>query len=255
MSQRSPGLQETLASHFDYATANMYTAIPGVVVTVKNLGTLTVDVQPAINMRSHDGLEVVERPPILNVPLQMPVSKEGGLTFPISSGTPVWLLFSMRGLENWKRTNGYPASPSDIRRFDVRDCVAIPGTYPFSVSPNDPDKRSNPHDPNDVVLVHNIGTSAEVEIRLKVNGDVIINSPGKVEINSKSLEVNSDEVNITTSSYTVETGTYSLSVTESAAQTGVMAHNGSFVLNGIPLETHKHDGVVAGAAKSGGPTT
>src|SRR5690606_14557808 len=108
---------------------NMYTSIPGVVVAVDSLQEQRISVQPTVNMMSADGITVTERPPIINVPLHMPVTKEGGLTYPITTGTPVFLVFSMRGLQNWKRGNGFPNAPSDVRKFDVRDCVAFPGIY------------------------------------------------------------------------------------------------------------------------------
>lgn len=256
---QTPSLNEVLAASHEYATSNMYTAIPGIVVTVKDLGQMYVDVQPAINIRTQDGEEVSERPPILNVPLQMPLTKQGGLSYPISVGTPVFLMFSMRGLEVWKRTNGYPSTPSDTRKFDIRDCVAIPGLYPFSESPNSPSKRVNAHDVNDVVLVHNIGTGSEVEIRFKSgSGDIEITSPTKVTIScvdaeisaSGSTNIETGDMTIQSSSFSVVTGDYSVVSTGAATTTGTMNFNGSIVLNGTAVENHDHGGVQSGGSRT-----
>lgn len=198
MSVLSSSLQELLVNAIGYEMSNVYTAIPGIIIRVRDMGEMRVDVQPTINVRTQDGKEQQERPPILNVPLEQPVSLQGGLTYPVEAGQPVWLSFSMRGLEKWKRGNAMPEAPADMRRFDVKDCVASPA-YPFNMSTNLPSKRTWPHSTDDVVLVHNIGKGSEVEIRLKPNGDCIINSPKMVQVNCQRFEVNaSQQVQITT---------------------------------------------------------
>lgn len=257
MAQLDPSLEEVLKASQDYAMSDIYTVIPGIIVTVNDLGEQRVDVQPSINLRSQDGDEVNERPPILNVPLQMPVSKQGGLTFPISVGTPVTLKFSMRGLDVWKRGNGYPSTPSDLRKFDIRDCIAVPGAYPFSEAPNQPSKRTLPHDPSDVVLVHNIGSGNEVEVRLKTNGNVEINSPNKVvvnctdaEVNSDSMTMNSESVVVNSGSFVVTSGSIEMTATESATMTANFDMTGSFKLNGVTVEDHEHGGVMAGSDRT-----
>lgn len=257
MGSRNPSLQELLRGSFDYHTADMYTAIPGVVVGVNNLGQQRVDVQPSINIRDEDGEESIERPAILNVPLQLPLSQTGGLSFPIKKGCPVLLVFSMRGLDVWKKGSGLPDMPSDIRKFSMRDAIAIPAIYPSDISPNSPQSRSNPHSPDDVVLVHNLGSGNEVEIRLKPSGDVEVNSPTKVVVNCKDAEINSDNytvdannVQFKSANFNISTGTYSMSATDEASSVGVLSHNGSFILNGIHVEDHDHGGVESGGSRT-----
>lgn len=224
MSTRDASLQEVLVSAFDYLTAGMNTIIPGIVLTVHDRGQNRIDVQPALNIRSEDGTQISERPPILNVPLHMPVSKTGGLTYPINVGDTVTLLFSMRGLEIWKRGNGYPSTPNDLRKFDIRDCVAISGLFPFSESPNQPAKHILPHNTSDVVLFHNVGKSTEVEVRLTESGDVRIRAAkGRVFIDSP-LTVNQGAI-----------------------------VNGGLVIDGINFGTHKHTGVAPGGSVTQGP--
>lgn len=260
MSVRSPSLQELMGSGFDYHMSNIYTSIPAVVVSVKDLSQQRLDVQPVLNMRSKDGNREEKRPPILNVPFQMPVTKKGGLTYPIEAGDSVWLIFSMRGLDLWKRGNGGFHAPSSVRKFDVRDCIAIAGVYPFSQSPNS--GRSNAHSTSDVVLVHNIGKGSEVEIRLKPNGDVVINSPTKVEVNATDVEVNAtmstinSEVEINGATTVNGLLTYTAGLVGSGGSGATIsggAHfvGGSITHNGTNIgDTHRHGGVI-----SGGDTT
>ena len=255
---REVSLQEVLVNAIDYQTANIYTSIPGIVVGVHDsLSGMRVDVQPTIAIRNEEGDEVVDRPAIINVPLHMPVTQQGGLTYPIKKGNPVWLNFSMRGLDVWKRGNGSSQAPSDLRKFDINDCCAFPGIYPSGIPVNSPSSRSNSHSPDDVVLVHNIGSGSEVEIRLKPNGDVIVNSPNNVtvnctdaEVNSDSLTVNSDDVEFNCDNFNIQTGTYTMSATIRSTSTGTMSHNGDFFLNDENLSGHSHGGVETGASRT-----
>lgn len=226
MAIREPSLQEVLTTSFDYMTANMYTSIPGIILTVReDLRTMSVDVQPTINIRSEDGTDVKERSAILNVQVVQPLSKSGGLTFPVNVGDPVLLIFSMRGLDVWKKNNGYPTTPDNIRKFDKRDCFAIAGLFPPSISPNNPSARTLPHNTKDVVLVHNIGKSTEVEIRLTQSGDVRIKpASGKVYVDADSNF--SKNVNI----------------------------EGILTVDGINMNTHKHGGISPGGSNTDVPT-
>lgn len=249
MSKRTPSMEELLSSHFNHSMANVYTSIPATVVSVKNLGQQRIDVQPVINLRTRDGLGNVQRPPIMNVPLHMPVTKNGGLTYPIENGDSVFLIFSMRGLEVWKRSNGGFLPPSDVRQFDVRDCVAIPGIYPFSEAQNQGRKHS--HSTDDVVIVHNIGRGSEVEIRLKPNGNVIVNSPTKVEVNCTDAVVNATDVVVNASDTTINSEVEINGDVVVNGQTKLNGHveytsgmtgSGGMDADGISLTEHTHMG-------------
>ncbi|MNK14282.1 hypothetical protein D3C87_323820 [compost metagenome] len=185
------GLSEFIQDGVEYFTRQMYTAMPGVVVTVrKSLNEMTVDVQPMVSFVTEDD-EVVERPVVLNVPIQFPTSKKSGMTFPVEPGDPVMLIYSMRNMDTWKRQNGTESAiPTDKRKFDKKDCIAIPGVFPFSQSPNDPSKHTHDHDTKDTVMYSNLGDSNEVEVRLKPDGNLIINAPTKVTVYTKDAEVN-----------------------------------------------------------------
>lgn len=256
MTQRTPNLQEAMISLVDYSTAGMYTSIPGIVVSVENAGEKRVNVKPSLNMRSEDGDIVEERSVILNVPFQTPSSKMGGLSHSVVAGDSVYLIFSMRGLEIWKRSNGYPTTPNSNRMFSEMDCIAIPGVNPFPESTNNPEKFGTDHDPEDVVMYNRRG-GREVVVRLKKSGDVLISSPGEVKVECKtaivesdSFEVDSEEVSFKSSNFSIETGNYSMSSSGTATSQGTINHNGSYVLNGTKIEDHDHGGVQPGGDKT-----
>lgn len=235
---RDISFQEALTVAVQTGLAGAYTALPCIVIGVhEGLSSQRVDVQPVINKRYKD--ETVERyPPILAVPVVFPASSTSAFTFPISVGDTVLCVFSQRGLDSFKSGDGSFSTPTDFRKMDKRDAIAIPGLFPFSKAINNPSRRSLNHDTKDAVLSHNIGTGNEVEIRLKSNGDLVINAP------SKNVTVNSSSVtfNVPNTSWN---GNISLN--------GNYTINGTLTLNGINMNTHRHTGVDTGNGTSGGP--
>ena len=163
---------------------------------------MSVNVQPTVNIRQEDG-DIEERPTILNVPVQMPASNTSAFTFPVNVGDTVLLVFTMQGIDTWKRGTGKPTTPSDFRHHSIRDCFAITGVFPLANSVNNPSKRTWAHSTQDTVMVHNIGTGSETEIRMKPSGDIIINTNqnvtancNKATINSSLIEMNANSMNI-----------------------------------------------------------
>lgn len=236
---REASFQELLNSAFDYQTDSIYTAIPAVVVTVRNsFENLTIDAQPSINIKDRDGV-ITERPVIMNIPVSMPMSRTSAVLMPLHVGDSVFLMFSMRGLDVWKRSNGRPSTPSDYRKFDKKDCIAIPIST-ISNSPNQPSRHIWPHDTNDFTIVHNLGQATESEIRIKLDGSVVINTNNKIEVNCDTANVIADsEVNITTPTMNID------------SQVNV---TGGLNVNGIDFTNHKHINTQPGTGTSGTPT-
>jgi len=221
---REPSLEEGISAAISWNLNNINTSMPGIIVRVLNdLSGMSVDVQPTLNMKWQDGT-VVERPPILNVPLQFPCSTTSAFTFPVNPGDCVLLIFSQRGMDSWKSGNGYQTTPTDYRKFDGRDAVAIPGIYPPGRSINDPVKRRWNHNTRDTVVAHNIGTGNEVEIRLKEDGRVLINTDAGLEVNAPETIWN-----------------------------GNIVHTGVLSSNGVIVDSHTHTGVDTGPGVSGPP--
>lgn len=244
MSNIPASLQELQVAAFQSQMANVYTAIPCIVVAVRdNLNTQMVDIQPTINQKMKDGT-VKERTVILGVPVVFPVSKSAGFTFPINVGDTGLAVFSMRNMDAWKSGNGKPSTPMNFAKMDKGDAIFIPGLQPMSIAVNNPAKRVWSHDTKDAVLVNAIGTSNECEVRLKPDGNILIrtNKDVSVEcdnadvlantsmtITTPELNINAD-VNITGN--VVHMGNYS--------QTGNYILSGTATFNGIVFDTHVH---------------
>lgn len=226
-------LQELINGGFDKNTETFFTSMPGIILTIRNdLEDMYIDVQPVLNDNKRDGT-VQERPAVLNVPVQFPSSSSAALTFPLNVGDSVWLIWSMRGLDAWKRGNGRPSSPTDFRKFDKRDCFAIPGVWPISKSINNPANRIWDHSTSDVVLVNSIGKSTEAEVRIKPDGSVLIRTSGAVSVECDTADVLANSsASITTPELTVDA--------INTTWTGNVTHTGTFSFNGIVFSTHVH---------------
>lgn len=267
MSDREGSLQEVLVAAFQNQMSNVNTAIPCIVVAVRDsLNGAMVDIQPTVNQRFKDGT-TKERPVILGVPVAFPVSDSAGLTFPIKKGTTGIAVFSMRNLDAWKNSSGRPATPLNFAKFDKGDAMFIPGIQPPGVNVNNPSKRTWTHSTEDTVLVNNIGTGQECEVRLKVSGDIVVNTNQNVEVNCKNATITAQEeitLSCVSLDVTATTATFDIGNTEwvgNISQTGNLIQIGNYTLtgtatlNGIVWDTHKHTGVTPGVGTSGGPTS
>jgi hypothetical protein len=249
-------IQDVLISAFNSQMQNLYTAIPCIVVSVRD-GQM-VDIQPTINQKFKDGT-VKERPVILGVPVSFPVSSTGGMTFPIKSGDTGLAIFSMRSMDSWKGGNGRPVSPTNFAKMDKGDAIFLPGIQPSSSAVNNPGKHVLTHAINDVVMFANLG-SAECEVRLKADGSIEINTSNQnVTINCSNAIVNANEsIQLTSQTMTVDVGTTdwlgNINLQGNLVQIGNYTITGIATFNGIPFSTHKHIGVTTGSGTSGTPT-
>lgn len=238
---RESSLQELVTASFDAQIANQYTTIPCIVVSVD--GPNMVSIQPTINNKSRDGT-VVERPPILGVPVAFPVSDTGGMTFPIKVGTTGLAVFSMRNLDGWKGGNGRPASPMNFAVMDKGDAIFYPGLQPPGSSVNAPGKHVLSHDLADTVMFSNLGGN-EAEVRIKADGSIEINTSSQpVTINCSEAIINaSTSIQLTSPAMIVDVD--DTTWVGNINHTGNYAGTGVQTFNGVVFSTHRHAPSVA----------
>lgn len=249
----SADVQELLGAGFDNKINNMYTSLPCIVIAVRDgLNGQMVDIQPTINQKFKDGT-VKERPPVLGVPVSFPVSSSAGFTFPIKVGSTGIAIFSMRNMDGWKAGNGRPASPMNFAKMDKGDAMFIPGIQPPGSAVNNPAKHILTHDPSDAVLFQNLG-GVESEVRLKADGSIEINTSNQpVVVNCSDATVNaSGAINLNAQTMTVDCPS-TLWIGD-VVQQGNWTQTGTYILNTININLHKHTGVTAGSGMSG-PST
>jgi hypothetical protein len=92
--------------------------IPGKTVSAWN--GRTVSVQP-LYKPVHNG-EPVDMPILYEVPLDQPMTANGGMTFPVPVGTPVMLFPQMRALDDYEEGEG--GQPYDARSFHLSNMRA-----------------------------------------------------------------------------------------------------------------------------------
>ena len=215
-------LETILNSQIDFRLSDIYVTMVAEVTNVSKMNECRIDVQPVVNKKYIDG-EIMAYPEILSVPVQFPSSSTSALTFPISQGDNVLLVFSQKGLDVFKSGATSAHDPIDMRSFDKRDAIAIPCVNPFSKSINDPVKRALLHSVDDMVMTHNIGLPTECEVRMKPTGKIELTSALQVEVKSQLLTLTCPSVAITGN----------LSVAGTFGVLGVSTFTGASVFTGI----------------------
>lgn len=108
------------------------TALPAIVETYDS-ATRRARVLPALRLLMTDGT-TQRRAPLVNVPVAHPSGGGFTLLLPLSAGDAVLLVFSQRGLAEFKRQFS-ESDPTADRLFDLSDAVALAGFGSLSVTP------------------------------------------------------------------------------------------------------------------------
>lgn len=122
--KREGSLAATLRFAFNQMVKSLHTAMPGEIVSY----------DPATRRATVFGLlDVVDvdnvrhpRPTISDVPVVFPSGGGHQLIFPLAAGDPVLLVYSMRGIGNWKVSGGR-SEPDPGEFYNEDDVIAIPG--------------------------------------------------------------------------------------------------------------------------------
>lgn len=106
----------------------MHVVLPGRIEKYDR-DTFKANVKPLLKKKYNDGTEQ-ELPIIVNVPVVWPRTANFEMSAPMERGDGVLLIFCERSLDAWLSKGGIVA-PSDGRKFDLSDAIAIPGLYSF----------------------------------------------------------------------------------------------------------------------------
>lgn len=151
---------EAIQSHIAKLKDNIYTSLPAKVTSVNTEGGVikSVDVKPSVGRRYSDG-DKRSRSTLQQVPVVFPSAGGGILSFPVSVGDTVLLVFAQADLDNFLLSES--ELPRTMRQFSINDPVAICGLYPFQ-------NNLNP-------------SSSDVE--LKFNGNsIVLKSDGSIQV-------------------------------------------------------------------------
>lgn len=169
-------------------------SFPAVVVNTDNLVDGFIDVKPLVNNMNPLNGETIEYPPIKNVPVLMPSTKNSSLVFPVVQGDTVELLFQSVDIVDFVNGNTEPHDPYSNGWGNLANVVAIIGFSPYQQSPFNSNNYSGDFDIQDLNIVHNKGTNEESIVSISNSGDIKLKSPTKVIVESKDVEVIADTI-------------------------------------------------------------
>lgn len=148
---------------------NLHTCLPGIVVSY-DPATNKATIQPALNKNFTSG--EVPMPILESVPIMFPQN----IKFPVNEGDYVLLLFVERSIDLWLSVGGQ-VTPTDPRKFDLSDAIAIPGLVPFSDVTGD-------YNNQDFIIEYQ-GS----KIIIQQDGSIQINTANKVAIGNQTVEL------------------------------------------------------------------
>ena len=194
-------LAQLLSWHFEQLAKGVNTAAPGVVESY-DPATKRARVRPALRLLLTSG-ETINKPAIIDVPVIHPAGGGYIMHFPLGAGDTVLLIFSQRGIENFKKTFQEADPPPDAL-FAERDAIALPGFGALPVTPAGEGCTLQSEDGSTFVEVHSDRirlrhgeqdlTITDSGLEVDVNGKVSIVASGEVVIQGSKITMNGDVV-------------------------------------------------------------
>ena len=192
--------EQALGFVFNQQFKKLYTCLPGIVQFYDET-TKRAQVLPAIQRTFTDGSSI-SMPILVDVPIIFPSGGGFTITMPITNGDSVLIMFSQRGITEFKKY--FDESLPDIDSLlSIQDAIAIPGFGALSISPNLSDGANmQTEDGTNSVSVNN----NKVELKLGANTLDIDNTAMTATIGGATLVLNATSL---TSSVPVFAPSYS----------------------------------------------
>jgi len=208
-------------------------------VVAYDRATNRATVQPLVQMVTTTG-ERVTRAQIPSVPVFQYAGGGFVIAFPLTPGDLGWLKASDRDIGLVLQTLD-EAEPNTARTHSFQDGVFFPDVL-----------RQWALDGEDTERL--VIQSTDGATRIAVGAEIIaVTTPGAVEVTAETLTATVTTADVTASGGATVT-TPLLTVEGNLLVTGTITGQGGLIgASGLSFETHKHGGVAAGAATSGGP--
>lgn len=173
---------DVLVKFFDSKMTAVHTIIPGEIVSYDGHKTRKAEVQPLIKLRTANN-QIVDIQPISNVPVIFPSSDKFNLLYPLKKGDGVLLFFSECSIGNFLNKSGI-VEPDSLDRFDLTDCIAIPGLWNFKNSPEKMDTSTIEIEDNGKIII-----DSRDQIEIKGDGKITIDGTTDIELNGNSKKL------------------------------------------------------------------
>ena len=205
---------------------NVHTIKPAVVTAVNNAtNTLSAKILTKTLFKDGESVEFVD---VTDVPFLILSGTKGisRVTIPVSVGDNVVILFSDRDVGGLMSSSGAtPQEPSELKTHTFEPILALPCFFTQA--------NAKPVDPLNIVIEN--GTSS---VKVGSTGLVEIIAPTGMSITTPALQVNCPATVFTGTIAT--TGILPAPSVSNVQMTGDLYHIGSYVLNGVAMETHTH---------------
>lgn len=122
--KETPSLAKVIEDMVDKKLMDVHTAMPGVVLSYDYEKNLAV-IQPSLK-RKFKNSDSVNLPPISNVPVYFPSTKNAHIRFPIQAGDEGQIIFQERSIDLFTSLGG-TVDTNDTRKFHLSDAVFLPG--------------------------------------------------------------------------------------------------------------------------------
>jgi hypothetical protein len=159
-------LNQAIETAINYHIGLLNTCLPGQIEKYDSTQQ-KADVSILLKKKYKDGSIPAEKMVISAVPVVFPRTSKSMVHFPLAAGDGVLLVFAQRSLEDWLFKGGETV-PTDPRKFDLTDAIAIPGLYDFKVA-------TLAENNEDFLIVHN-------------GEKIVIKKDGNIEIGAASLK-------------------------------------------------------------------
>jgi Phage protein Gp138 N-terminal domain len=181
--------QEALRSALDGRQKELWTALPGIIVSRDGN---QVSVQPAIKAKQQDqkgNITDVNLPVLIHCPLVTPGGGGYAVTLPIGAGDEVLVVFASRCIDGWWQQGGVQPQ-MEIRMHDLSDGFAIPGYLSQAnaiTDISDTTAQLRSLDGVTYVDINNAGTVTVKAATVNLDGVVTINGTGTMTVNGNLL--------------------------------------------------------------------
>jgi len=152
---------------FDNKIRDIHTVIPGEFQSYISSQRKAV-VKPLVKLKTVNEKDISILP-IDNVPVIFPSTKLFTFEFPIVKGDGCLLLFSESPIGNFLNSN-IEQNSDDMNRFQLTDCIAIPGLWSFSNLPEAPTTKIEVDDSYNITIETIAG-----KIKIEPSGNITFN--------------------------------------------------------------------------------
>ncbi len=171
-------INRALNEFIDTKFFELHTCIPGKIVSYEGHTTRKARVQPSIKLRDLKN-NIYPIDPIDSVPVRFPSTSKFNLLFPLEKDDGCHLFFSEVSLGNYLNSNGQIIEADDATKFNLQDCICVPGLWTFKNAPTLTGINNN-----DMFLKFQ---NAQIQMKKDTNDIIIENSAGTIELTAAGL--------------------------------------------------------------------